>query len=218
MRNEFLVLYAFTVLVCSVMSSGHTFDETNAVVGAALSRASICYDNLPDGSPPDDVPPPDTWQGFLGGDTNGWTFAEKKAAFDWFLFTLGANDCMSLDYFDRTAVEVVVGKCEQFNYANSVSAMKALALNPRGICRDDAIKIAVRFGPIDDSTTEFVESVMTNSASYTFRERCRASDQYAWRLLMFDAGNSVQREIRDAGVRMFCRNRLLESGETRMAD
>ena len=90
------------------------------------------------------------------------------AAFDWYLSTLGTNDCKSLDYFDKLYAEVAVGKCEQFNYTSAVNAMKALALNPKGICRDDAIGLVVKFSNVDDSTTAFVETIMTNSTIYNF--------------------------------------------------
>ena len=86
---------------------------------------------------------------------------------------------------------------------------KALALNPKGICRDDAIGLVVKFGNVDDSTTAFVEAIMTNSTGYSIMERGTASCQYADRLLSFNATNECQQMVVGNAVEMFYRNRIL---------
>ena len=211
-------IIAFVALFSATVAYGHTPAESNEVVSAALTRAAFYYDDLREGSPPDNDPPPTTWLGFLGPETNGWTLAGKMAAFDRYLSTLVTNDCKSLDYFEQLYAAVAVGKCEEFNYTNSASAMKALALNPRGIERNDAIRLAIRFSSVDDAMTAFVETIMTNSASYNFREQGTASALYAKKLLSFNAINAAQLASRDAGVRMLYRNRLLESGTDAIID
>jgi len=218
MKKKVMALLALSISFAVASARAHTYDETNDVVYAALSRASSYYDDLREGSPPDNDPPPTTWLGFLGPETNGWTLAGKMAAFDWYLSTLATNDCKSLDYFEQLYAAVAVGKCEEFNYTNSASAMKALALNPRGIERNDAIRLAIRFSSVDDAMTAFVETIMTNSASYNFREQGTASALYAKKLLSFNAINAAQLASRDAGVRMLYRNRLLESGTDAIID
>ncbi len=218
MKTQFASFCAVATAFAAVLSWGHTAGETNAVLGAALARAYTYYDDLPGGSPPDDDPPPDTWRGFLGPDTNGWTLVEKMAAFDWYLSTLGTNDCQSMDHFGRTDVMVAVGKCEQFDYTNSAPALKALALNPRGVCREDAIALTIRFMPVDDAMTEFVETIMTNSTGYSFRECGTASCQYADRLLSFNATNEAQSNIVQRAVLMFYRNRLAASASYSIVD
>ena len=212
-------IIAFAALFSATAAYGHTPAESNEVVSAALTRAAFYYDDLREGSsPPDNDPPPTTWLGFLGPETNGWTLAGKMAAFDRYLSTLATNDCMSLDYFEQLYAAVAVGKCEEFNYTNSASAMKTLALNPRGVERTRAIRLAIGFSPVDYSMTAFVETIMTNHTNYSFRERGAASDKYAWTLLGFNATNAVEREAKDTGVRMFYRNRMLENGETPLVD
>ena len=218
MKKKVMALLALSISFAVASAWAHTYDETNDVVYAALSRASSYYDDLLEGSPPDKDPPPTTWRGFLGADTNGWTLAGKMAAFDWYLSTLATNDCETLDDFDELYARVAIGKCEEFNYTNSASAMKALALNPRGIERNDAIRLAIRFSSVDDAMTAFVETIMTNSASYNFREQGTASALYAKKLLSFNAINAAQLASRDAGVRMLYRNRLLESGTDAIID
>ena len=106
-------IIAFAALFSVTAAYGHTPAESNEVVSAALTRAAFYYDDLPEGSPPDNDPPPTTWLGFLGPETNGWTLAGKMAAFDRYLSTLATNDCMSLDYFEQLYAAVAVGKCEE---------------------------------------------------------------------------------------------------------
>ena len=209
MKKKVMALLALSISLAVASAWAHTYDETNDVVYAALSRASSYYDDLLEGSPPDKDPPPTTWRGFLGADTNGWTLAGKMAAFDWYLSTLATNDCETLDDFDELYARVAIEKCEEFNYTNSVNAMKALALNPKGICRDDAIGLVVKFGNVDDSTTAFVEAIMTNSTGYSIMERGTASCQYADRLLSFNATNECQQMVVGNAVEMFYRNRIL---------
>ena len=113
---------------------------------------------------------------------------------------------------------MAIDMCDELNYTNSLPAIKALALNPNGVYRQDAIEFIIKFSPVDNTTTDFVESIVTNSAGYVFGERGEASDKYAWKLFAFDATNAVQREAREAGVRMFYRNRLSDALETPMVD
>jgi hypothetical protein len=72
--------------------------------------------------------------------------------------------------------------CEALAYTNSVPSLKALALNPRGIHRDVALATALKFSPIDDSTTQFVETILTNTMQYTSGERAVCYIEYADRI------------------------------------
>ena len=211
----------YAIAVAAVFSaSAHTTAESNMVVRAALYGALTFYpDNIEDGLVlPPGVEEPNTWHGFLGGDTNGWTLAEKKAAFDWYLTTLGTNDCISLDEVQQEEIGIAIDMCDEFRHTNSVSSLKALALNPRGIYRNEAIELVIKFSDVDDSTTSFVDTIMTNTAAYTFKEQGTASARYASRLLSFNATNAARLAARDAAVRMLYRNRLLESGTDAIID
>ena len=191
MKKTIMTLCAFAASSVVATASGHTYDETNEMVYAALSRAAFYYADLREGSPPDNDPPPTTWLGFLGPETNGWTLAGKMAAFDWYLSTLATNDCKSLDYFDKLYAAVAIGKCEEFNYTNAAPAMKALALNPRGIERDEAIGLAVKFSAVDAATTEFVETIITNVNGYSSGERVECYWEYAKKLRQDPCTNGV---------------------------
>ena len=160
--------------------------ETNRVARRLIHRAmrlSSCPVIPDEGelyNPDEDL---GTWHGFLGSDeTNGWTVAAKKAAFDWYLSTLGSCDCQALSPKDRRLVLNAVEMCEALAYTNSVPSLKALALNPRGIHRDVALATVLKFSPIDDSTTQFVETILTNTMQYTSGERAVCYIEYADRI------------------------------------
>ena len=204
MKAFHVVAYVITMAM-AISVSAHTTAESNMVVRAALFRTlTFCPHVLYDGLElPDGVEVPDTWHGFLGGDTNGWTLAEKKAAFDWYLTTLGTNDCMSLNDESREEMRVAIAKCGEFNHTNAVPAMKALALNPRGIMRNEAMNIALKFSPVDDATTEFVETIITNVSGYSSGERVECYWEYVKKLQQDPCTNGVCA----SALFMFYRNR-----------
>ena len=165
-----IVIFAVAVMSLAWTLSAHSPAETNELVRGMLG--SIIFsanDNLLDGKPwIGNREAPVTWPGFLGRDeSHGWTLAEKKAAFAWYLSTLGTNDCRALSALDKQYVRVALDQCRTLNYVEAAQSLKALALNPNGIYRNDAIRLAVQFCPIDDSTTAFAETIMTNTAEYT---------------------------------------------------
>jgi len=184
--------------------------ETNRVARRLIHRAmrlSSCP-TLPDGgelyNPDEDL---GTWHGFLGGDEiNGWTVAAKKAAFDWYLSTLGSCDCRSLSPKDKLIVLNAVEMCEALAYTNAVPSLKALTLNPLGIYRDVAMATALKFSPIDDTTTQFVECILTNAVQYTAGERLVCYWGYARRL----RNEVVPSDAHGRAVRMFHRNRMVD--------
>lgn len=199
----------------------HTSAETNAVVRGALG-SFVCYSARGIGDLPRRVSPteiPDNWNNFLGGHLNdGWTLDEKKAAFDWYLGTLGTNDCVAMSGWDKGLVHAALVQCQSLHHTNCVPAMTALVLNPRGIYRQRALDLVLEFGDVDTSLTSFVETVMTNSQTYTLMERSTASCHYADRLMNFSATNAVQITARDNAVRMIYRNRMGEPAATEIVD
>ena len=217
------ILFTVVMVLASSMTSilAHTPAQTNAVVRGALfnfiSYSSKRLVDLPREVSPTEVP--DNWYNFLGGYMNdGWTLEEKKAAFEWYLGTLGTNDCVAMSGEDRNLVRAALIQCKSLHHTNCVSSMRTLALNPRGIFRTRAITLAIEFGTVDSGMTTFVEAIMTNSTDYILSERKTASAKYASRLLAFNTTNAVQVASREAGVRMLYRNRFLESGTSSIID
>jgi hypothetical protein len=201
--------------------SSHTPEETNAVARAMLERAAFGWnDNLADGGPwMGGGEPPVTWNGFLGrGEVDGWSQQARKEAFAWYLSTLGTNDCTSLTTKDRELVRTALFECRTLNFVEAAPSLKALALNPNGIYRSNAIRLAIQFSPVDDSVTAFAETIMTNTVGCTRQEYGAASCQYAQMLLDFNATNDMQRTVRDRAVNMFYRNRMLPSAAYSIVD
>ncbi len=219
-RFFFSMLISLQVSLCGPLL-GHTFAETNAVVRGALGNF-VCYSARGIGDLPRRVSSteiPDNWSNFLGGHLNdGWTLDEKKAAFDWYLTTLGTNDCVTMSDWDRNLVHAALVQCKSLHHTNCAPAMKALILNPRGIYKQRALELAIEFGNIDASLTSFTETVITNSQVYSLMERSTASCHYADRLMTFLATNAVQIMARDNAVRMFYRNRMGEPVATEIVD
>ena len=137
-------------------------------------------------------PAPEGWEGFLGTKmSNGWTFEEKKEAFDWYLANLATNDCRRLSLHEQMLVHVALEQCEDLCYTNSYMAARGLVLNPNGVHRDKALEVMVKFGPVDDEMTQFVENTATNIAAYTRKERFMAVSRYGIRIRGCDYTNAV---------------------------
>lgn len=205
-----IVLLVVLVMVVDVFS--HSIEEKKTFVERLLER-TLAVEEM-------DVPDcdglvgsfmkewPSTWSGFLvETDTNGWTMAEKKDAFGWYLSTVATNDCIALPEFEKELVRVALTQCRDLNYVEACDHLRRLALNPRGIYRDVAIPLVVRFGPVDDAMTDFVEMIGTNVASYSYAERGTYS-AYQKRLAAVSATNTQECAVRDRAVRRFYQHRF----------
>ena len=208
-------------MMTTACAFAHTAAEKNAMAKAMLGRAlDFSNDCIPDGGPwVGEGEPPFTWNGFLGrGEVDGWSQQDRKDAFAFYLSTLGTNDCRSLPPREHELVRVALSKCSAFNFVEAAPSLKALALNPNGIYRSNAIRLAIQFSPVDDSVTAFAETIMTNTVGCTRQEYGAASCQYAQMLLDFNATNDMQRTVRDRAVNMFYRNRMLPSAAYSIVD
>lgn len=183
MKNGINIVVGMVFASCVALA--HSPDETNEVVCAILDRIiySAC-DDLEEGTVPlrtaKVMTACRTWSGFLGlaGDC-GWTQSERKIAFDWYLSTLGTNDCSALSGIGNERIRIALSQCDKLNYAEAVTSYKALALNPKGTYRAKAIDLALKFSPVDGATTEFVETIITNVSGYSSSERVECYWKYA---------------------------------------
>ena len=180
--------FVMSIVASALFGNAPDFSQaaTNRVVRRILYRAmrlSGCHTIPDEGEPYNLDEDLGTWHGFLGVDeTNGWTVAAKKAAFDWYLSTLGSCDCRSLSRRDKLLVLNAVEMCGMLAYTNAAPSLRSLALNPNGIHRDVALATALKFSSVDDSTTQFVESILTNVTQYTAGERVVCYLEYADRI------------------------------------
>lgn len=201
------------VLSLSFRTSAFTLADTNHVVDVLLRRALADAvelhqwdDGVKEVNPERRV---DTWESFLNGaQIEGWTYEAKKNAFSWYLSTWRTNDCINLPSMEKTLLLTALAQCEVLNFTNSVSAIRSLALNPRGIEKTLAIELSIRLGDIDDATTAFVETILTNRVSFTRSQRGTVCAEYARKLVA--ATNSPAASFLHAGS-MFYRNRHFDS-------
>ena len=146
-----------------------------------------------------------TWEGFLGEDeTNGVTRAAKKASFDWYLGYLATNNCASFCEDQTNYVRIAMNECRDLKYTSSWQSLKGIALNPTLPYRGYAGELYERFGPLDDSMTDFCLDVETNAVQMTFEERGDIVGEYASRLHSLSLGSNV----RQRGVAGLYTNRL----------
>lgn len=200
-----LLLAVFTLSVCR----GHSTGETNQLVRTLLIRAITTSpsDRINAGGvSSSNVVRITTWQRFLPDNVGeSWSFEEKKNAFDWYLSTLGTNDLSSIEGMDLAILQKAIFLCRQLSYTNSVPHLRGLALNPRGREREAAIEQVLEMGALDDSMTDFVESMVTNVLHYSEEERETAFEYFHKRLVAPEAPLSV----RDRAVQMLFRHRRL---------
>lgn len=208
--------YIAAAVVFVAFGDGPAFSpaETNRVVRKLVYRAmrlSGCHTIPDEGTPYNPDEDLGTWHGFLGVDeTNGWTVVAKKAAFDWYLSTLGSCDCRSLSRRDKLLVLNAVEMCGMLAYTNAVPDLKALAYNANGIYREEAIKTVLNFSSVDDATTLFVEGIVTNDVKFGMVERGDACGVYAHNIMTRQATNDVQRAAKERAWKMLYRHRMLD--------
>lgn len=187
-------------------------EVTNRVVEALLFRAwGAVVDNF-ESVDENGIPcttqliiPVWTWDGFLGEDeTNGVTRAAKKASFDWYLGYLATNNCASFSEDQTNYVRVAIEQCEDLKYTNVWQSLKGIALNSTLPYRGYAGELYERFGPVDDSMTDFCLDVETNAVQMSFDERGNIVSEYASRLHSLPSDSDVRRR----GVAGLYTNRL----------
>ena len=214
--RKIIAFFSAAMAILVALGEGSAFSpaETNRVARKLIYRAmrlSGCHTIPDEGVPYNPDEDLGTWHGFLGADeTNGWTVAAKKAAFDWYLSTLGSCDCRSLSRRDRLLVLNAVEMCGMLAYTNAVPDLKALAYNPNGIYREEAIKTALKFSLVDDDATLFVEDIVTNGVKFGIVERGDACGMYAHNIMTRQATNDVQRAAKERAWKMLYRHRLLD--------
>ena len=201
----------FFLMLFSMPVWAFTPTETNQVVRSLLNRimADAYDDNLTlEGRvllPEECI---DTWETFIGGThAPGWSFEDKKGAFDWYLSTLGTKDCRALPQGQKDYVLGAISQCHELHYTNAVPYLQALAFNTNGVHRDLAIDNAIQLGRVDDEMTRFVESVITNRSTFTRPQRGGACSEYSRKLAAMT--NNPTPCLYRAGA-MFYRNRFFD--------
>ena len=183
----------FVLAACATLnhSPEDTYEYVRSRLGWQINYGRMALRAAFDGTVVTE-PAPEGWEGFLGTKmSNGWTFEEKKEAFDWYLANLATNNCRSLSLHEQFLVRVALEQCDDLSYTNSYLAARGLVLNPNGVHRDKALEVMVKFGPLNDEMTQFIESIATNVTAYTWFERGTSLFEYEKRLCSYAVTNAT---------------------------
>ena len=202
----------------SCVGYSHTDVEKWRYVDAILTRASMVAsdDNwASEGRDPDPNNVLSSWEGFLGrpgGDTwaGGWSIAERRAAFDWYLEILTITNSLAFSSNDKGNVLSAFARCKRLAYTNAVPQLRRAALNPNCAHRDLAIEIGVDLGDVGPSSTEFVETIFTNTVVFSRAERGYAAGVYACKVMKTSPQGGMASSNVSAAVGMFYRNRMVD--------
>ncbi len=204
-------LLCFTMILLALPVLAFTSAETNQVVKSLLNRIMAdAYDDNWTDEPKIILPQQriDTWETFIGGTiAPGWSFNDKKGAFDWYLSTLGTKECLDLPQGQKDYVLGAISQCFELRYTNAIPYLRNLAFNPKGVHREAAIETAIQLGNVDDGMTAFVESVVTNRGNHTRSQRGTACVEYSRKLV---AITNAPMSARLRAGRMFYRHRLFD--------
>lgn len=164
MKNFLYMLVVGGIMMISPHSYAHSSTSTNELVKSMLLRVAEFGSDTPDCEPQNERRlAPVTWKGFLvGGENEGWTLPEKKAAFLWFLSVASTNDWSASSSEDDEYVRVAIRQSQLLACSEAVPAMKAMVVNPNGIYKDRAVDLIARLGAFDGSMASFLENVFTN--------------------------------------------------------
>ena len=217
MRSLFNIALSTLLFALGMQSQAHTAAETNDIVRLMLGAAVAISDNPPGGrhlrrklnfSDPNIFFSETTFGG-------GWTSEGLHAAFDYFLEHMHEGDYSVGSGTSPYWPAAAVCQCENMHYTNAVSAIRRLASNPtyRWNYRMGATSAAIELSGVNDETTAFVDSVMTNAEVYVSRERFMACWTYIKQVQSFNATNEVQVLSRDRALSMLYRNRMIDLTE-----
>ena len=202
-----------------VLQANHTHEDQMLLARSVLKVVrSSARDNLMDLSIVRSPRRFDTWEEFVGPGTAEWTMEDRKEAFGAYLAWLGATNMTVLDGMEKSLACIAISKCRTLSFTNAVPALKAIGLNPNGLYRWDAISLTVTLSPLDTNLVGFVETVMTNTASFTPQEREAACAQLAKKLLSECSTNIVDVVTRRQATKMLYHNRKVDTAGSVMLD
>ena len=204
-----------------VLQANHTHEDQMLLARSVLKVVrSSARDNLTEELLSVERPDRhDTWEGFLGPATTEWTMADRKEAFGAYLTWLGGTDMTALDGIEKSLARIAISQCQTLSFTNAVPALKAIGLNPNGLHRRDAIEAVLTLSPLDTNLVGFVETVMTNTVSFSLRERGAATASLAKRILdVTPTSNVALGSVSDMATSMLYRNKYVGTAGAIMLD
>ena len=217
MKRLYNIAFATMVFSLSMQSQAHTLAETNEIVRIMLGVATAFSDYPPGGRHLRrrlNYQDPNVFfdASHFG---HGWTSDGLRAAFDYFLEHMHEGDYTVGSGTTPHWPAMAVMQCGDLNYTNAIPAIRRLVSNatyPRG-GRMRAIRTVIELSGVNDETTAFVDSIMTNSEVYVSSERFMASWTYIKQVQASNATNEVQVLSRGHALSMLYRNRMIDLTE-----
>lgn len=109
---------------------------------------------------------------------SSWSLSERRAAFDSFLAGLAHTNRIDVGRGYESTGECALLFCDQVGYTNALQAAVNVLAEPSAPCRDEALKIAMRFMRPSERKNLVVLSVATNKSDFTVFRRHRILDEY----------------------------------------
>ena len=133
-----------------------------------------------------------------------WPVERRKAALDAYLAVMADTDFTDLTDDDRDLPFKATGQCLSMNYTNALPHMRRLVLNPTLSVwrRRDEIDKLIELSPVNDETTETIETVFTNRAAFTWKDREKCFD-YAAKVVAASQSNLVSQSVCDRAASVF---------------
>ena len=214
MKHLYNIALAILYFALSMQSHAHTLAETNEIVRIMLGVATA-FSDYPSGGRHlrrrlNYQDPNVFFDAAHFG--HGWTSDGLRAAFDYFLEHMHEGDYSvgsgTTPYWPAMAVM----QCGDLNYTNAVPAIRRLVSNATYPSRNRirAVSTTIELSGVNDETTAFVESIMTNSEVYVRSERFMACWTYIKQVQASEATNEVQVLSRNRALSMLYRNRLTD--------
>ena len=193
----------------SLVASSHTESEKIEVARrmARFVHMSTSYDNIDEA-----LANYREWsrpEVFFGINVNGWTVDEKKDAFDAYIRYIATTNCEDEGSQDHIASISAIEQCCWMSRTNELASMRQFVLNTQHPFRRRITDDVVALSPLDDTTTDFVEAIVTNVSRFSRYERGGALARYEDKIIGADLSNSELSNACNNAVRMFYRNRLL---------
>ena len=135
-----------------------------------------------------------------------WPVARRKAAFDAYLTVMGDTNFADDTNGDRMLPIWATAQCITMNYTNALPYMRRLVLNTTlmGRRRRTEIWKCIAFSPVDNETTDMVETIFTNRVDFTWEDRRECFD-YATKVIEARMSNAVPLSVSDRVAQVFTR-------------
>ena len=203
------LLITISAIGLSLASFSHTESEMLDVARnmALVVKASTSYDHIDEA-----LANYREWsrpEVFFGINIEGWTIDEKKNAFDAYIRYIATTNCANEESPDYVASISAIERCCWMSRTNELASIRQFVLNTKHPYRKMITRDVVALSPLDDITTEFVETIVTNVSKYTRYERGGALAKYEDKIVGADVSDPTVSNACTSAVRMFYRNRLL---------